>query len=260
MTRAPLGVLIWRAAAIGCCALVVVAACVYGMQTAPAMSAASSTRTATGTTGAVRSAAAGSTKAATKAAAGTSPVLRVETGWARRTATATGIPLRALLAYASADLTLAAERPGCGISWNTLAAIGEVESSQATEGGARLLETGVTDRPILGPVLDGTGFAAIRDTDSGRWDGNASWDRAVGPMQFLPSTWEEWAADGNADGISDPNQIDDAALAAARYLCAAGAMTTAAGWRNAIYAYNHSDSYVDDVAAIANRYAAAAPR
>src|SRR2546428_764976 len=74
---------------------------------------------------------------------------------------------------------------------------------------------GTTVSPILGPVLDGNGFAAIPDTDGGRLDGNQVWDRAVGPMQFLPSTWTTWSADGNGDHRADPNNVFDASLAAA---------------------------------------------
>jgi membrane-bound lytic murein transglycosylase B len=121
-----------------------------------------------------------------------------------------------------------------------------------------LLGSGRTDRPIRGPVLDGNGVGAVHDTDNGRWDGDATWDRALGPMQFIPSTWRKWAADGNADGVADPDQIDDAALAAARYLCASGRMGTPRGWLDAVYAYNHSSSYVQKVADTANLYAAQA--
>ncbi len=46
-----------------------------------------------------------------------------------------------------------------------------------------------------------------------------TYDRAVGPMQFLPGTWGRWGSDGDRDGVSDPQDVDDAALAAARYLC-----------------------------------------
>lgn len=182
---------------------------------------------------------------------------RVDPEWAQRTAAATGIPLRALLAYAAANLTIAAEQPGCGIGWNTLAAIGAIESAHGSHGGALLGGNGYPDPAIRGVALDGNGVAAIRDTDGGAWDGDTRWDRAVGPMQFIPSTWARWGADGDGDGVTDPNQIDDAALAAARYLCASGAMTSTAGWRAAVFSYNHSDSYVDRVAATANGYAAA---
>jgi len=207
------------------------------------------------------SASAGSPSAGKGAAALSSPLDRVDHAWAARVAAATGIPDRAVLAYSSADLTIEAEQPACGLGWNTLAAISTVESANGTYGGAILLANGYTSKPIIGATLDGGEFdgqkvAAIPDTDHGKLDGAARWDHAVGPLQFLPSTWAKWGADGNGDGVASPNQIDDAALAAARYLCASGTMTTATGWRAAVIRYNHSNAYVNEVADIANRYAA----
>ena len=82
---------------------------------------------------------------------------------------------------------------------------------------ARLRADGEVRPAILGPVLDGSdGNAAITDTDRGRYDGDTRWDRAVGPMQFIPSTWASWGRDGNGDGTLDPENIFDAALAAGR--------------------------------------------
>ena len=207
-------------------------------------------------TGAARSGSAG-----TSAAASSSPLDRIDHAWAARAAAATGIPDRAFLAYASADLTIEEEQPACGLGWNTLAAIGTVESDNGTYGGVTLLANGYTSKPIIGVPLDGGTFgggtvAAIPAADHGRLAGDARWEHAVGPMQFLPSTWAKWGADGNADGVVSPNQIDDAALAAARYLCASGTMTNTAGWRAAVFSYNQSTAYVDEVAAIANRDAA----
>ncbi|RKS93348.1 membrane-bound lytic murein transglycosylase B [Microbacterium sp. AG790] len=195
--------------------------------------------------------------AAVVSSAPVTPGPRVDPVWLARVSAATGIPARALRAYAGAQLTIAAEQPSCGLGWNTVAAIGAIESDHGRHGGAVLGENGYSTPAIRGPSLDGDGVAAIADTDGGRWDGDTTWDRAVGPMQFIPDTWDRWGADGNGDGVADPNQIDDAALATARYLCAAGTMTDAAGWRAAVFAYNHLDVYVDDVAAAANRYAAA---
>jgi membrane-bound lytic murein transglycosylase B len=186
----------------------------------------------------------------------TPQVTTIDPAWLDRVSSATGIPARALSAYASAHLTLAAENPGCGIRWNTLAGIGAIESDHGRHGGAVLREDGYPDPAIRGIPLDGSQSARIDDTDGGVWDGDTVWDRAVGPLQFIPDTWVRWGADGNGDGVADPNQIDDAALAAARYLCHGGPMTTPDGWRAAIFSYNHLDTYVDDVAIAANRYAA----
>ncbi|GAB3606631.1 hypothetical protein GCM10027413_20400 [Conyzicola nivalis] len=194
---------------------------------------------------------------APNAAALVAPTDRVDPLWAAETGAATGIPARAIIAYASADLTVGAEQPGCGLGWNTIAAIGAIESVHATIDGSRLDGQGYPSPPIRGPALDGHGFAAIADTEDGVWDGDAVWDRAVGPMQFIPSTWADWAADGNGDGMTDPNQIDDAALATARYLCATGDLSSPQNWRAAVFSYNHLESYVDDVAAMANRYTTA---
>ncbi|WP_243844454.1 lytic murein transglycosylase [Salinibacterium sp. ZJ454] len=186
------------------------------------------------------------------------PTSHVDQDWVARVAAATGIPSRALSAYAAADLTIDVEQPACGLGWNSLAAIGWIESGHGSHDGAVLGEDGYPVPAIRGPALNGNGVAAIRDTDGGTFDGDALWDRAVGPMQFIPDTWARWEADGNGDGNANPNQIDDAALAAARYLCASGPMTATEGWRAAVFSYNHLDSYVDDVAATANRYAAEA--
>ncbi|HTU73862.1 MAG TPA: murein transglycosylase [Trebonia sp.] len=199
---------------------------------------------------------AGSGSAGGSAATPSSPLNRVDHAWAAEAASATGISDRAFLAYASADLTIEAEQPACGLGWNTLAAIATVESANGTYGGAIVLASGYTSKPIIGVPLDGGTFAgqpiaAIPDASHG-------WAHAVGPFQFLPSTWATWGANGSGDRVASPDQIDDAALTAARYLCASGPMTTAAGWRAAVFSYNQSDAYVNEVAGIANRYAAEA--
>lgn len=184
---------------------------------------------------------------------------QVDSAWLAAVAGSTRIPERALRAYASADLVLQKEQPACAVGWNTLAAIGWVESAHGTHDGAALNDTGTVSPSIIGPRLDGIEFDAITDTDDGVWDGDQVWDRAVGPFQFIPQTWAEWGADGSGDGVADPNQLDDAALSAARYLCASGSMDTPQAWRAAIHSFNHLDSYVDDVADAANHYASLAP-
>ncbi|MFB2583521.1 lytic transglycosylase domain-containing protein [Herbiconiux liukaitaii] len=184
--------------------------------------------------------------------------LLVDPAWADTVSRATGIPNRALLGYAGASLALSAADPDCGVGWNTLAALGAVESGHGTHGGSAIASDGGTAPAILGPDLDGTVYDRIDDTDGGRLDGDAGGDRAVGPLQFIPGTWAEWGADGSGDALADPQQIDDAALAAGRYLCHYGTLTDPATWRTAVFAYNHVESYVDLVAATANDYAARA--
>ncbi len=179
---------------------------------------------------------------------------KVSPEWAATASAASGIPLRALIGYAGATVAVNAEQASCHLNWTTLAAIGNVESGHGTHAGSSITANGVTTPPIYGPLLDGTTYATVTDTDGGQYDGNNLFDRAVGPLQFIPSTWERWGADGNADGINDPQQIDDAALSTARYLCHYGDLSGLEGWRTAIFAYNHVDSYVDGVLNMANTY------
>ncbi|MEW1614989.1 MULTISPECIES: lytic murein transglycosylase [unclassified Streptomyces] len=157
-----------------------------------------------------------------------------------------GIPATVLAAYRNAEGALRRGDPGCRLPWQLLAAIGKVESGQAA--GGRVDTRGTTLTPILGPALDGVGFALIRDTDNGVHDGDRTYDRAVGPMQFIPSTWANWAKDGNGDGRTDPNNIYDAALAAGHYLCAGGRdLSVRADLDRAILSYNRSDAYLRTV-------------
>lgn len=177
--------------------------------------------------------------------------------WLLQAAKQTGIPARALRAYVAAAATADHSIPGCGIGWNTLAAVGFVESAHGTYGGGSLDAGGKATGAIVGPSLDGAGFAAIPDTDAGALDDDATWDHAVGPMQFIPATWRLVGMDGNGDGTADPFNIDDAALSAATYLCGHGRdLTTAQGWTDAIYSYNQSDAYIRKVQSQASAYAA----
>jgi Transglycosylase SLT domain len=169
---------------------------------------------------------------------------------------ANGIPARAAQAYRKA-----AAAAGCGMPWTLVAAIGRVESDHGRFGGATLLADGRSAPPILGIPLDGRpGVAMIRDTDRGRWDRDTAYDRAVGPMQFIPGTWAMFGVDGDNNGTIDPFDIDDAAASAAEYLCKAGGdLSSEANQRNAVYSYNRSTAYVDAVMALAALYAGHAP-
>ena len=168
----------------------------------------------------------------------------------------TGIPVRALAAYhRSASLVESAD-PACHIDWALLAAIGRVESNHARFGGNQLDAAGVARPGIIGMRLDGTnGTAVITDTDHGLLDGDTSYDRAVGPMQFLPSTWMVAGVDANGDGVKNPQDMADATAATAVYLCSGHADLSSPGdLRSAILRYNDSDSYVSMVTAIADAY------
>lgn len=179
--------------------------------------------------------------------------------WVAEIAGRTGIPIRPLSAYAGATLRLAQELPACGLEWTTLAAIGRVETVHATIFDSALDDGGVSTPPIVGIPLDGDGVLAIPDSDGGVLDGDGEWDRAVGPMQFIPTTWTLIGADGNADGAADPQQIDDAVLTAARYLCQHDRDLTDPGdWVSAVHAYNPNTEYNASVADFADRYATAA--
>ncbi|MDG9715254.1 lytic transglycosylase domain-containing protein [Streptomyces sp. DH24] len=157
-----------------------------------------------------------------------------------------GIPATVLDAYKKAAAALGESKPGCNLPWELLAAIGKVESGQAR--GGRVNADGTTITPIIGPQLDGNGFALIRDTDNGVYDGNSSYDNAVGPMQFIPSTWAWAGRDGNGDGKKDPNNIYDAALAAGHYLCRNGwDLSVQADLNRAILSYNNSQDYLHTV-------------
>jgi len=105
------------------------------------------------------------------------------------------------------------------------------------------------------PGLPWTVLAAIGQIESGdRVNPGVSSAGAMGPMQFLPSTWAEWGITAFGEQ-GPPNIMDpfDAVPAAARYLCAAGGATPA-GLPGAIFAYNHADWYVNEVLALAKEY------
>lgn len=180
---------------------------------------------------------------------------RVDAEWAEQTAAATGIPVRALVAYAGAAMVKAEQMPECRLSWSTLAGVGKVESDHGRHSGSALDEGGTAVPGIFGIALDGVTTAHVPDSDGGAIDGDAESDRAVGPMQLIPQSWRNWHVDGGADGVEDPQNIDDAAVAAANYLCRSStAMDTENGWRAAIAAYNGSDTYLANVAAAAVSY------
>ncbi|MEV0340666.1 lytic murein transglycosylase [Nocardia sp. NPDC050713] len=177
-------------------------------------------------------------RAATPAFAGTVPLQDISLP---NTGGALGIPEIVLAAYRNAELALESSLPHCGLTWNLLAGIGRIESAHA--GNGRTDAAGTTVSPIFGPALDGSlpGNEIIKAAGGG-------YVRAMGPMQFLPSTWGSYAADGNGDGVADPHNVFDASLAAGKYLCSGGSdLRDPAQELRAVLRYNNSLSYASDV-------------
>jgi membrane-bound lytic murein transglycosylase B len=176
--------------------------------------------------------------------------------WITRVAAHTDIPTRALTAYVQAAALTA---PSCHLTWATLAGIGRIESDHGQHHGDSIGTDGVEATPVIGPVLDGSpGVQRIPDTDRGLLDGDSVWDHAVGPMQFLPSRWRTLGVRASGDGkAADPQDIDDAALTAARYLCASGDLAVPGRWWAAAFHYNNSLDYGRAVFSAAVAYARA---
>ncbi len=141
------------------------------------------------------------------------------------------------------------------LPWAVLAAIGKIESDHGRIGGASLQPDGTVTPRIIGVALDGSqGVARILDTDQGHYDRDYILDLAVGPMQFLPGTWNSYGLDASRDRVADPHNVIDAIHTAASYLCANGA-NNPGRLGDAIWAYNHSWEYVHRVLDLATRYA-----
>jgi membrane-bound lytic murein transglycosylase B len=172
------------------------------------------------------------------------------------TASTSGIPAAALAAYQRAETVINSADPGCHLTWQLVAAIGRVESDHGRFGGNTLDAQGVATPGIFGKPLNGArSTSRISDTDAGQYDADEVWDRAVGPMQFIPSTWSVVGVDADGDGQRNPQDVDDAALATAVYLCSGNDdLGTTAGQRAAVFRYNHSQEYVDLVLSIMQAY------
>jgi membrane-bound lytic murein transglycosylase B len=163
------------------------------------------------------------------------------------------IPMIALNAYQNAERMMAASYPSCGISWNLLAGIGRIESMHANGGATDA--SGEAARPIYGPSLDGS-LPGNEVIELSRSSSRVTYARALGPMQFLPGTWSRYASDGNGDGKADVQNVFDASLAAARYLCSGGLnLRDQSQVMTAILRYNNSMAYAQNVLGWAAAYA-----
>ncbi len=157
-------------------------------------------------------------------------------------------------AYHNAVSIAARRWPECRISWHQLAGVGRVESFHGQFGASSLDRSGNAAPTILGPQLNGERWLAIDDTDLGLLDDDLEWDRAVGPMQFIPTSWATFGADGNGDGQEDPNNLYDSALAAADHLCGTD-LDQPDRFRKALLGYNRSARYGSDVIRFSTEYA-----
>ena len=182
--------------------------------------------------------------------------VRYEEARALATVDRVDFALVALDAYHRAARSVDADDPECGVSWWALAGISRVEGRHGTYGGAELDARGDATRRIIGIQLNGTNSTAVvGDTDDGALDGDPVYDRAVGPMQFIPQTWSRFVSDGNEDGVATPFNMYDATLAAARYLCRSSrGLHDDSALRTAYFSYNHSRAYVDRVLELARGY------
>lgn len=172
--------------------------------------------------------------------------------------TAGDVPAVAVDAYFTASAAASSLVAGCAVRPSVIAGIGRVESMHGTLGGSVAQPDGTVVPPIIGIPLDGgPGVAAIADTDGGRLDGDTTWDRAVGPMQFIPGSWDLFGVDGNGDGVADPHNLYDAAAAAVVHLCRAEPTDLNAdpdALARALMSYNRSEVYRADVLAHAAAY------
>jgi hypothetical protein len=196
-----------------------------------------------------------------------SAYVALQTGAQREEGIAAGgsaadIPPRMLTAYKKAAQQIGKHVPKCrGMRWPILAGIAKVESNHAV--GRNIADNGDIRPRIYGVLLNGSGAGGnttvFPDTDNGRWDGTAAGERAVGPFQFLPSTWAGVGQDASGDKTADPHNADDAALGAAIYLCGNGRdLTKQSQLKAAIFQYNRSNEYVANVNGWISQYTAAA--
>ncbi|MFT4125625.1 MAG: lytic murein transglycosylase [Gordonia sp. (in: high G+C Gram-positive bacteria)] len=176
--------------------------------------------------------------------------------WAKLHAEPYDVPERALRSYAYAAAAMGKAQPNCGMGWSTLAAIGEVSSDHGEASSGV-----VTGEGLVVPALRNLAQAnpshakPLADTDAGRFDGNEKYDVTMGPMQILPSRWEQFATDADNDNKSDPDNYDDATLTTARFLCAAGGdMRRPEGWATAVSQFNRMPDFLEKVHAAAMKY------
>jgi membrane-bound lytic murein transglycosylase B len=180
--------------------------------------------------------------------------------WAVSLSKTLNVPVVALESYAYAEWVLSQTRPTCKLQWTTLAGLGSVASDHGRVGERTVDAEGVPHPVLMGPVLDGlAGRVRVPDSDGGALDGNQTWDLAMGPMQLLPGMWRASGVDGDSDGLANPQDVDDAALAAAYHLCpvaqnASPDLSVVANWKKAVNSYHGMTLNIDKVYDAAQQY------
>ncbi|MFD4433481.1 murein transglycosylase, partial [Nocardia sp. NPDC058497] len=104
-----------------------------------------------------------------------------------------GIPETALQSYAYAASVLDRSAPDCHIGWPTLAAIGAVMSDHGSADGSTLAADATVSPNLRGLRRARVELPTVADTDGGRIDGDRTQDVPMGPMQLMPSVWEQWS-------------------------------------------------------------------
>ncbi len=136
-----------------------------------------------------------------------------------------------LVAFQRTEGIMVTAAPDCHLSWALVAAVARVDTSVIAD----------HDRPA--------------DTDAGQYDDDPRTDRPVGPLHLMPATWTLVAVDGDDDGLRDPEDLDDASLAAAVVLCGDGRdLDRQRSLRRALKAFHPSHRYAAIVTHLAQHY------
>lgn len=173
--------------------------------------------------------------------------------WAESRAEPYGIPSRQLAAYAYAAKKVD-EDSGCSVGWPTLAALGSVLSDHGRANETTIDDAGITSTKLrrLAPAAEGR--SEVPDTDAGMIDGDKHQDVPVGPLQIMPSRWEQFAIAVEPGSTPNPDSIDDSALTTAVILCNSGDLSSPEVWVSAMSKINPHPDFLTAVHTKAQEY------
>ncbi|RHW27612.1 hypothetical protein D0Z08_08000 [Nocardioides immobilis] len=165
------------------------------------------------------------------------------------------IPTAALAAYQRAEVVLSEADEACHLDWTLIAAVAQVVTGHGSTAGSALDARGVMRPRYAGKPLTGDRDRRVPDSDAGRLDGDARFDRPVGPMQLSPATWAVVGVDGDGDGKRNPHDIDDAALSVSVLLCSGeGDLSKRAGRVDGVRRINDGRTFIETVLAVDRAY------